>query len=161
MILAFPGTSTAVLCWVSFKWIFPTLVYVSDVWDLLLVSLILLKDRSDPMEVALLHLLVAYRPFHPPLQPMLLPDSELGGQNQQMPLIWTKPFVISPLSLPTLGTFKIISLPSFLSPPWLCPNSAGSPHVHCRLFWYCSHSKGTQPTIWQLPSLPTPSPGCT
>lgn len=66
MILAFPGTSTAVLCWVSFKWIFSTLVYVSDVWDLLWVSLILLKDRSDPMEVALLHLLVAYRPFHTP-----------------------------------------------------------------------------------------------
>ena len=50
VILASPGTSTAVLCWVSFKRMLPTLVYVSDVWDLLWGSLILLKDRSDPME---------------------------------------------------------------------------------------------------------------
>lgn len=35
----------------------------SEMWDLLWVSLILLKGRSDPVEVALFPLLVAYRPF--------------------------------------------------------------------------------------------------
>lgn len=72
VILVYPGTFTAVPYWVSLRWDSaptPTPIYGSEMWDLLCISLILLKGWSDPVEIALLPLLllVAYRSFQPKL----------------------------------------------------------------------------------------------
>lgn len=93
VILVYPGTFTAVLYWVSFQWDSSFLSHSSEMQDFLWVSLILFKGRSDPVEVALLPLLVSYRPF----QPIDL--------HQEMPLIWTKLWLISPLLLSILGVY--------------------------------------------------------
>ena len=89
------------------------------------------------------------------------PDSELVGQNQEMPLIWRKPSVISPLPLPTLGTLKILSFPSpFLlrcfvltlpEAPVCVVTSSGIAHA----------PEGPSPSSGSYHSLPALPPRCT
>lgn len=91
VIPVYPGIFTAVLCWVSFK------------WD---SSHPLLKDRSSPVVVSLLHLLVAYRPFQTEPKPEPILPCRLRSHLSKpgnAALIWTQPSLTSPLPLPTLG----------------------------------------------------------